>query len=95
MIVVQQMICVMTQLSLFFNFFIIPSTFHIRCLTTLYGSMGMKGKDSENKIQVVEVKCPKCGFNQIKYIPKEEIGKCPECNTGMIIFEILEEGKSY
>ena len=52
-------------------------------------------KDNNTKIQTVEVKCPKCGFTQIKFIPKEPIEKCPECGSGMIISEVLEEGKSY
>lgn len=46
-------------------------------------------------IQTVEVKCPKCGYTQIVYLPKEQIPKCRDCNSGMIINEILEEGKSY
>ncbi|WP_164885392.1 hypothetical protein [Geovibrio thiophilus] len=56
----------------------------------------MSRKDSDSdKVQAVEVKCPKCEFTQIKYIPKEQIGKCPECGSNMIISEILDEGKSY
>lgn len=49
----------------------------------------------DDKVQAVEVKCPNCEFTQIKYIPKEQIGKCPECGSNMIISEILDEGKSY
>jgi ssDNA-binding Zn-finger/Zn-ribbon topoisomerase 1 len=54
-----------------------------------------KSDSDSDKIQVVEVKCPRCEYTQIKYIPKEEIGKCPQCGGNMIISEILEEGKSY
>jgi hypothetical protein len=45
--------------------------------------------------QSVEVRCPKCDYTEIVYIPKEEIPKCPKCKVRMLIREILEEGKSY
>ncbi len=48
-----------------------------------------------NKIQLIEVKCPKCQRTQIVRIPKEEIPICPDCKVQMIISEVLDEGKSY
>jgi hypothetical protein len=47
------------------------------------------------KNQPVEVVCPKCKYNEIVYVPKEEIPKCPDCRVRMVIREVLEEGKSY
>ncbi len=47
------------------------------------------------KAEAVQVKCPKCGRTGIVYLPKEEISKCPECGTQMLIYELLDEGKSY
>ncbi|WP_022851694.1 hypothetical protein [Limisalsivibrio acetivorans] len=54
----------------------------------------MSEKDDQ-KIQAVEIKCVNCDYTQIIYLPKEQPGRCPECGGGMIISEILEEGKSY
>lgn len=48
-----------------------------------------------DKIEAVEVKCPKCNRKQIVYIPKEPIPRCPDCGTQMVISELLDEGKSY
>ena len=48
-----------------------------------------------NKIQLIQVKCPKCQRTQIVTIPKEEIPVCPDCKVQMIIAEVLDEGKSY
>ena len=50
---------------------------------------------SEEKVTMVEVKCPKCDHTEIIYIPKEDMPKCPVHNVEMNIHEILEEGKSY
>jgi ribosomal protein S27E len=87
---------VMPQLALFFNSFIIVCSFYRGKTNLFQGVTGMSRKNSDSdKVQAVEVKCPKCEFTQIKYIPKEQIGKCPECGSNMIISEILEEGKSY
>ena len=47
------------------------------------------------KAEAVQVKCPRCNHTQIVYIPKEEIPKCPECGTQMVLCELLDEGKSY
>lgn len=49
----------------------------------------------KEKVEAVEVKCPKCGRRQIVYIPKEPIPRCPDCKVQMIISELLDEGKSY
>jgi ssDNA-binding Zn-finger/Zn-ribbon topoisomerase 1 len=46
------------------------------------------------KKEAIEIICPKCRRTQIIHAPKEEIPKCPECNTQMVIREILIEGKS-
>ena len=43
----------------------------------------------------VEVVCPKCQRTEIVYIPKEQIPKCPDCKTQMVLREVLREGKSY
>jgi transposase-like protein len=43
----------------------------------------------------VEVVCPKCQRTEIVYIPKEQIPKCPDCKTQMVLRELLREGKSY
>jgi ssDNA-binding Zn-finger/Zn-ribbon topoisomerase 1 len=43
----------------------------------------------------VEVVCPKCQHTEIVYIPKEQIPKCPDCKTQMVLRELLREGKSY
>jgi len=47
------------------------------------------------KNEPVEVKCPRCKYTEIIYIPKQDIPKCPECGTTMLIEELLDEGKSY
>jgi ribosomal protein S27E len=49
----------------------------------------------KEKIQMAEVKCPKCHWTEIIYIGKEKIPKCQNCGTQMILSEILDEGKSY
>lgn len=43
----------------------------------------------------VEVRCPRCRYTEIIYLPKEEIPRCPQCNIQMSISELLDEGKSY
>lgn len=48
-----------------------------------------------DKVEAVEVKCPKCGITLIIYMPQEEIPLCPECHVRMVIKELLDEGKSY
>ena len=54
-----------------------------------------KGKGKVERYEAIEVKYPKCGYLSIIYIPKEDIPKCPECGTQMVINELLDEGKSY
>jgi len=49
----------------------------------------------KDKAEAVEIECPKCKWTQIVYIPKEEIPKCPKCNTQMVLRELLDEGKAY
>jgi ribosomal protein S27E len=48
-----------------------------------------------DKMEAIEVVCPKCRRTQIVYLPKENIPKCPDCKLQMIIRELLDEGKSY
>jgi len=55
---------------------------------------GLVMGSSDEKLTMVEVKCPRCDHTEIVYIPKEEIPKCPIHREEMIIKEILEEGKS-
>ena len=47
------------------------------------------------KKEPVEVICPKCRFTEIVYLPIEDLPRCPECKTRMLISELLDEGKSY
>ena len=47
------------------------------------------------KKEPIQVKCPRCRFTKIIYIPEQEIPRCPDCDTPMIIEELLAEGKSY
>ncbi len=49
--------------------------------------------EKKERPEAVEVRCPKCGRIQIVYIPVEEIPKCPDDGTQMIIRELLDEGK--
>jgi phage FluMu protein Com len=46
-------------------------------------------------IEAIEIECPKCKETGLIYIPKEQIPRCPKCNTQMVIRELLDEGKSY
>jgi len=48
-----------------------------------------------DKLEAIEIECPRCRYTQIVYIPKEEIPKCPHCNVQMVIRELLDEGKAY
>ena len=47
------------------------------------------------KKEPIQVKCPRCRFNKIIYIPEQEIPRCPDCDIPMNIEELLDEGKSY
>ncbi len=47
------------------------------------------------KKEAIEIVCPKCKWTEILYITREDMPKCPECNTRMVIRELLKEGKSY
>jgi ribosomal protein L37AE/L43A len=49
----------------------------------------------KDKLQMAEIKCPKCHRKEIIILGKENIPKCQDCGTQMILSEILEEGKSY
>ena len=46
------------------------------------------------KNEPIEVKCPKCRYTKIIYIPQQEIPRCPKCDIQMNISELLDEGKS-
>ncbi len=43
----------------------------------------------------VQVRCPRCKYTEIIYIPIQDLPKCPECGTRMNFEELLDEGKSY
>jgi len=43
----------------------------------------------------IEFLCPKCRYTEIVYLPLDDLPKCPECGTPMVIAELLDEGKSY
>ncbi len=43
----------------------------------------------------VEIICPKCRYTEIIYLPRENLPLCPQCQTQMLISELLDEGKSY
>ncbi|MGD8367896.1 MAG: hypothetical protein PVG78_09650 [Desulfobacterales bacterium] len=47
------------------------------------------------KIEFVEVVCPKCKQTKIVRLPVDEFPKCAECDMRMKIRELLKEGKSY
>ncbi|MCB1777577.1 MAG: hypothetical protein KDI50_09070 [Candidatus Competibacteraceae bacterium] len=47
-----------------------------------------------DKVEPIQIGCPKCRHTEIVYIPIEAIPRCPECGTQMIIKELLDEGKS-
>ena len=48
-----------------------------------------------DKLEAIEVQCPRCKKTEIVYVPKEEIPKCPQCKVQMVIKELLDEGKSF
>jgi len=50
---------------------------------------------NRGKLEPVEVVCPQCRHKEIIYLPVEDLPRCPECNTEMLISELLDEGKSY
>ena len=47
------------------------------------------------KIEPVEIVCPRCKETSLVYLPKEEIPKCSRCKVQMVIKELLDEGKAY
>ena len=47
------------------------------------------------KKEAIEIACPKCKRTEILYITREDMPKCPDCDTPMVIREVLKEGKSY
>ena len=47
------------------------------------------------KKEPIQVKCPRCKFTEIIYIPDQDVPKCPDCDIPMLIEELLDEGKSY
>ncbi len=42
-----------------------------------------------------QILCPRCRHTEIIYLPVQDLPRCPECKTPMIIQELLDEGKSY
>ncbi len=55
------------------------------------GDFGME----RGRMEPVQIVCPKCRFTEIIYLPVEDLPRCPECGTRMVIEELLDEGKSY
>ena len=47
-----------------------------------------------DKVEPVQIECPKCRHTEIIYIPIEEMPLCPKCGIRMVIRELLDEGKS-
>ncbi len=45
--------------------------------------------------ELIEIICPKCRFTKIIHFPTATLSSCPKCGTGMMIRELLNEGKSY
>lgn len=56
---------------------------------------GSTEKSDHPKLEAVEIICPKCRYTEIIYLPVADLPLCPECNTQMMISELLDEGKSY
>lgn len=52
-------------------------------------------KMQRGKKEPAQLICPRCRFSMIVYLPLEDLPRCPECNTKMMIGELLDEGKSY
>ncbi|HOB62804.1 MAG TPA: hypothetical protein PKI41_11905 [Candidatus Competibacteraceae bacterium] len=47
-----------------------------------------------DKVEPVQIQCPRCRHTEIIYIPIEELPRCPHCGSQMTIKELLDEGKS-
>ncbi|CAB5085579.1 hypothetical protein D3OALGA1CA_558 [Olavius algarvensis associated proteobacterium Delta 3] len=45
--------------------------------------------------EMIEIICPKCQRTEIIQLVKEEMPLCAVCRVGMVIREVLKEGKSY
>jgi predicted nucleic-acid-binding Zn-ribbon protein len=52
-------------------------------------------KQKRQTPEPVELRCPKCGYTEIIYIPNEKIPLCPKCRIEMVFEELLDEGKSF
>lgn len=48
----------------------------------------------KERVEPVEIKCPRCNRTEILYLPEETMPKCRQCRVGMVIKELLKEGKS-
>ncbi len=53
-------------------------------------------QDRKEPIQIV---CPRCRHTEIIYLPSEgfidDFPRCSQCDSTMVIEELLDEGKSY
>ena len=47
------------------------------------------------KKEPVQVRCPRCRYTEIIYLPREDLPRCPRCDIPMNIEELLDEGKAY
>lgn len=43
--------------------------------------------------EFIEVACPICNERRIICVPEESVPQCARCKTGMVIKEVLTEGK--
>jgi hypothetical protein len=66
---------------------------HTKCL---FEKLSATEPDMQRgKHEPIEIVCPRCRYKEIVYLPLEDLPLCPECNTQMLISELLDEGKSY
>ena len=74
--------------------YLLITTDRIMCLKSFRFGLLMNSHKKERS-EAVEIKCPRCNRTEILYLPKEDVPKCPRCRVGMVIKELLKEGKSY
>ena len=50
---------------------------------------------ARGELEPVQILCPKCRHTEIIYLPVDDLPKCPDCGTSMMLEELLDEGKAY
>ena len=50
---------------------------------------------ARGELEPVQILCPKCRHTEIIYLPVDDLPKCSDCETPMILEELLDEGKAY